>query len=83
MKVTESKYSKKFSFRTSLTQEEILGWQLEEDPETMFSTRDKVPDNPQRACLFMQNPCHLGFPFTGVREGKSLEATMLSATFTD
>ena len=73
MKVTESK---KFSFRISLTHKEILGWQLEEDPETMFSTRDKVLDNPQWVCLFEQNPCHLGFSFTGVREGKSLKATM-------
>lgn len=69
LNVTKSRYKDSYSFQSGLTQEDVLGWEIPEEPDLMFAARDAVVRNPENVFLFLKNPCHHGFHFTGIRKG--------------
>ncbi len=66
--VKGSLYADKYSLRT-LTQVEAIGWHLPPADVLLYGARDRVATNPGRTVMLPHNPCHLGFPFVGIRNG--------------
>ena len=70
MDIKTSKYLPKVSYCNGLTQDTVLGWYFREDPDIMREMQEAIVQNPGRRVISFINPCHHGFLFTGIREGK-------------
>ncbi len=69
VEVRKSRYREKFSVKDTLTQADALEM-VDDDPDLKDNVLRALADKHDRVLLFSNNPCHAGFNFSAIREGK-------------
>ena len=68
MEIKSSAYSNKLIVATGLSQEDVLGYKVEDDGLRNL-VQDTRASGPDIGChLFLENPCHYGFPVFEIGE---------------
>ena len=82
MKRTQSEYSRKYSFKSGQSQEDILAWELTEDIDKMYRVRDLVASSPGlNFRIFDKNPLHLGYHLYCIEQGSFVSLILTKKFF--